>query len=178
MTTHDRWPAVGRVVRLFVLTWVLSWTPVMPAAAMPRSVPAVVIHVSDGDSLWVRTATAPRLELRLRDIDAPEICQAWGAQARDALQARVLGREVTLRGGGRDRYGRTLARLQLGDSDVGTWMVAQGHAWALRSGRGGVLRDEEDRARALRRGLHGQPGALRPGDFRRQHGPCERTAAR
>lgn len=47
----------------------------------------VVTHVSDGDTVWVEpTQGGEAQKIRLLGIDAPEICQAWGPQARDALQ--------------------------------------------------------------------------------------------
>ena len=139
-----------------------------------------VTHVSDGDSLWVQPADAAQapVEIRLVDIDAPEICQAWGREARAALQERVDGRAVAVRPVGRDGFGRTLARVALDGQDVGAWLVQEGHAWSQRTrwNRGPLVK-QETQARALRRGLHQEPGAIAPKEFRRQHGPCERGAA-
>ncbi|HSW20716.1 MAG TPA: hypothetical protein VLJ86_26060, partial [Ramlibacter sp.] len=44
---------------------------------------ATVTHVTDGDTVWVRPASggAP-IAVRLQGLDAPEICQAHGLQAR------------------------------------------------------------------------------------------------
>lgn len=151
-------------------------------APTPRQVTGTVTHVGDGDSLWVRSSGGERIEVRLRDIDAPEICQAWGPQARDALRALVHGRPVALVLHGRDRHRRWLGELHVRDGsgrdvDVAAVLVERGHAWSLRSGRGrGPLLAQERRARAARAGLHAQPGALLPQDFRRRHGPC--TAGR
>lgn len=148
------------------------------AAPAPRPLEATVTHVGDGDSLWARTADGARIEVRLRDIDAPEICQPWGVQARDALRALVQGRRVTLVLHGRDRHRRWLGELRTRDGsgrdvDVAAVLVERGHAWSLRRGRGtGPLLAQERRARAARTGLHAQPGAMLPRDFRRRHGPC------
>lgn len=141
------------------------------------TVQGVVTHVTDGDSLWVTPSGQPGIEVRLRDIDAPEICQAWGEEARRALEERVLGRTVVLRITGRDTYGRTLGHVQADGVDVGRSMVAEGHAWSTRTrwDRGPLVK-EERMADALRRGLHGQPGAMMPRDFRRGHGPCVANA--
>jgi endonuclease YncB( thermonuclease family) len=133
-----------------------------------------VTHVTDGDSLWVQpAATAATIEVRLVDIDAPEICQAWGAQARDALKRLVQGKTVTLHAVAKDQYGRTLARVALGTLDVNERLVLDGHAWSAR-GRGntGPLMAQERAARAAHRGLHAQDGAQFPSDFRRARGSC------
>jgi hypothetical protein len=141
-------------------------------------VQGIVTKVTDGDSLWVTPPGQPGIEVRLRDIDAPEICQVWGEEARRALEALVLGKIVVLRIAGRDTYGRTLGQVQAGDVDVARRMVEEGHAWSLRTrwDRGPLVK-EERMAGALRRGLHSQPGAVMPRDFRQGHGPCVAEAA-
>jgi endonuclease YncB( thermonuclease family) len=137
-----------------------------------------VTHVSDGDSLWVQpedTALKP-VEIRLADIDAPEICQPWGGQAREALKERVGGKTVGVRVVGRDGYGRTLARVLLEGQSVNAWLVSEGHAYSHRTRWDqGPLVKQEKVARTLRRGVHAHGGAMLPKDFRRSHGPCERA---
>ena len=147
-----------------------------PAAAAPpegRTVHGVVTKVTDGDSLWVTPPAQREVEVRLRDIDAPEICQVWGEEARRALAEWVLGKTVVLRFTGRDQHGRTLGYVQVDDVDVGLKMVEQGHAWSARTkwDRGPLVKQER-MAIALGRGLHGLPGAVMPRDFRQAHGPC------
>ena len=147
-----------------------------PAAAAPaegRTVHGVVTKVTDGDSLWIAPPAQREVEVRLRDIDAPEICQVWGEEARRALAEWVLGKTVVLRITGRDQHGRTLGYVEVDDVDVGPKMVEEGHAWSARTtwDRGPLVKQER-MAAALRRGLHGLPGAVMPRDFRQAHGPC------
>lgn len=135
---------------------------------------ALVTYVTDGDSLWVQPAApTAAIEVRLVDIDAPEICQEWGVQSRNALKAIVQGRSVTLQPVAHDHYGRTLARVIVDGVNVNERLVQEGHAWSTRGrwDRGPLMKDER-MARALRRGLHAQPGAVMPRDFRRTHGSC------
>jgi len=158
------------------LAVLVACTAAAPARGKPppsRSVEGVVTHVTDGDSLWVTPPGQRGIEVRLRDIDAPEICQAWGEEARRALEGLVLGRSVVLHIIGRDPHGRTLGHVAVDGLDVGRKMVEEGHAWSMRTrwDRGPLVK-EERMAGALRRGLHGQPGAVMPRDFRRGHGPC------
>ena len=142
---------------------------------------AVVTRVSDGDTLFVQPDDRGRkpLKVRLRDIDAPERCQAWGEEARAALAQRVLGRRVEIRPRSRDDWQRVIAALSLGDDDIGAWMVAEGHAWSTRW-RGAPARyaAEERAARAARRGVHAHAGAVEPWRFRSRHGPCTRGRSR
>jgi len=149
-------------------------------AATAQAFSGVVTHVSDGDTLWVRPDAQPDeprrkpVKLRLRGIDAPERCQAWGAQAKAALEARVLHRRVQVATKAKDDYDRLLTDLRLGDEDVSAWMVEQGHAWSHRyRRRDGPYGALERQARTARRGLFGERDAIEPRLFRQRHGPCE-----
>ncbi|MFZ2652498.1 MAG: thermonuclease family protein [Burkholderiaceae bacterium] len=137
-----------------------------------------VTLVTDGDTLWIRpdaghgNAGKPRA-FRLRGIDAPEICQPWGAQAKAALEARVLHRRVRLHSYATDDYRRSVATVEVDGVDIGAWMVGQGHAWNSRFGQSpGRYAAQEHAARIARRGLFARGDALEPHKFRKVHGPC------
>jgi endonuclease YncB( thermonuclease family) len=148
-----------------------------PAAGKGKGVQGVVSRVTDGDSLWVRLPDGKGVEVRLRDIDAPEICQPWGLDARKALAELVQDKVVTLQGGGRDGYGRTIGAVLVDELSVGPWMVENGHAWSVRSRWDqGPLVKQEKVARALARGLHAQAGAVQPWEWRRTRGACPAAA--
>ena len=135
---------------------------------------AKVTRVTDGDSLWLEPLSpgAP-VELRLEGIDAPEICQAWGPEAKRALAELVLGQQVSVKTVGRDTHGRTLGTVFLGTQNINKTLVQEGHAWSTRYkyDRGPYVADER-MARALSRGLNRDGGAVMPRDFRRLNGPC------
>ncbi len=162
------------------------------AAAAPdvSTLPWVTVtRVSDGDTVWVKFDGAKPFKLRLQGIDAPERCQAGGAEATAALSARVLRQRVRVETRAKDDYQRTLGNLYLADGagdgkdrvdgnargDVSAWLVSQGHAWSYRSQRsGGPYAAQEREARAQQRGLFADPAAIEPRVFRHTHGPCER----
>lgn len=136
---------------------------------------ARVTRVFDADTVWVQPATGGRWrKLRLDGVDAPEICQAMGVAARNALAAQLLEQAVTVRERAHDSYGRGLVVIEREGEDVNAWLVRTGWAWASRwRGRGAYVK-HEDQARAARRGLWVKGGAPEsPRDFRRRHGPCE-----
>lgn len=140
---------------------------------------AIVTHVTDGDTVWIELgAAAPgrpsgRIKVRIEGIDAPESCQTWGFQAREALRERLLGRAVQVQLHRQDVYARWLGQLRHEGEDIGAWMVARGHAWSYRYRRGrGPYEPEEERARAEGRGLFSQPSPIPPAAFRQSHGPC------
>jgi len=164
------------VAHLFTISLLLL-AGLAPAGAAPRAQPAplqgVVTQVSDGDTLRFTPAGQAPIVVRLANIDAPEICQAWGAEARRALTDLALNKTATLRPTGRDSYGRAVGVLVVDGVDVAQSLVEGGHAWSLR-GRNdvGPLVKQERMAKALNRGLHEGGAAIKPADFRRTHGPC------
>jgi micrococcal nuclease len=159
------------VLRRFVLPALLL---AFAATANARSLEGVVTHVTDGDTVWVRPAgAASAVQVRLQGLDAPEICQAFGAQARDALSARVLHRPVRVAVRATDVYGRTVGRVSLQGQDLGGWLVAGGYAWSAHyQRRAGPYAQEENAAREARRGLWAAPAPLEPRLFRKRHGSC------
>jgi endonuclease YncB( thermonuclease family) len=155
--------------------WAGAAAPASTAAAK-RPVPfdATVTRVVDGDSLWLLPVGGDTpVEVRVQDIDAPEICQSGGREARAALAELVAQKTLYVQPRGRDTHGRMLALLMVQGVDVGAWMVVEGHAWSIRTkwDRGPLVKQERV-AQSLRRGLWGVPGAVPPKDFRRSHGPC------
>ena len=155
----------------------LALPPAALAAAALPGILGTVTSVVDGDSLWVTPeAGGKAIEVRLAGIDAPEICQEHGVEARRFLAEQVLRQPVRLQpaGSGRDPYGRTLGRLFLGGVEVNRLLVEEGHAWSIRTkwDRGPYVAQER-MARALSRGLHkAGAAAIQPRDFRLRHGPC------
>jgi micrococcal nuclease len=152
----------------------LCWLS-LPAGAAAFG--AVVSRVTDGDTVWVRPEDGgPPQHVRIEGIDAPEICQAFGAQSREALMRQVLNRRVTVVPDGRDDYQRTVARLRLGRADVGRWMVKNGYAWSYRfRGDPGPYHREETRARSRQLGLWEARDPESPRDFRVRRGSCRQS---
>jgi micrococcal nuclease len=145
-------------------------------AALSRS--ARVVSVVDGDTIKVRV-DGHRETVRLIGIDTPESkrpntpveCGAKNAAA--AMKRLVAGRSVTLRRDPSqdavDRYGRTLAYVDLGGGrDAGETMIRSG--WATVYVYGDVpfvrVRAYRSAAAAAKRGGLGVDGAC-GGDFHR-----------
>jgi endonuclease YncB( thermonuclease family) len=155
--------------------WVLAFALLAAHGLHAATFHGMVTHVTDGDTLWVRPAGggAP-LELRLVDIDAPEGCQAHGAEARQALRERLLREPVRVRTQGTDSFQRQLARVEHRRQDVGAWMVRNGHAWSSTfRGKAGPHARLQAKAREERKGLWARPGALEPRSFRKRFGRCQ-----
>jgi len=89
-------------------------------------------RVVDGDTLRFVQPDGDLLTLRLLGVDAPESGQDGGAEAREFVAERVCGVEVALRSHGEDRYGRTVASIQVAGEDLGVMLVRSGLAWRVK----------------------------------------------
>ena len=140
----------------------------------PTELSGQVSRIVDGDTLWLKaTPDAEPVVIRIEGIDAPESCQTGGAQSTQALTQLALNRSVTVRIVARDEHARIVGKVFDGPVDVGDRMVRDGHAWSARYkyDRGPYV-SEERMAVALKRGLHAEPGAVMPRDFRQRNGEC------
>ena len=134
----------------------------------------IVTHVSDGDTVWVQPLLGGEVyKVRLWGIDAPEICQPWGPQARTALHEALQGQVVEVRACTRDSYGRLLAQLTRQGNDVGAWMVGQGYAWSYSyKSNPGPYEALQRQAQTQHLGLFSEARVLQPRWFRRRYGAC------
>ena len=88
-----------------------------------------MVSVHDGDSLRVKTANGTE-RIRLSGIDAPELEQPLGLQARSMTERLTLGQKVVLHEQGCDRYGRTVAEvINAHGVNVNQALVKTGMAW-------------------------------------------------
>lgn len=84
----------------------------------------------DGDTIYVGDEA-----IRIVGLDAPETYQARceserqrGHRATEHLRYLLDAGHIAIRRQGRDRYGRTLARVYVDGHDVARLMIAAGHA--------------------------------------------------
>jgi micrococcal nuclease len=144
--------------------------------AQAKTFQGIVTYVSDGDTLWIEVDPQSKpIKVRLQGIDAPEICQAWGRESRDALKAHLLKQSVSLNTRAKDDYDRALGRVAFRGEDVGAWLVKNGHAWSYHYRRDpGPYVSEEAYAKKARLGLWAQAGAQEPREFRKKNGACQK----
>ena len=114
------------------------------------------------------TAAAAPVEIRLAGIDALEIAQAYGQEARESLERLVLGKSVMVVEEGRGYHGRRLAWLFLDGLNVNLALAREGWAWHYRRySRDQQLAAAEARAREAGAGLWQDPDPIPPWEFRR-----------
>lgn len=134
-------------------------------AASPSEVK--VVRVVDGDTIVVRRGKE-REKVRVLLVDTPETVkpgvkpQCYGRKASAFTDRMVDRRRVTLKYDRelRDRYGRTLAYVELGDRDLGAELVAAGLArvkvYPPNKARARQYKRLERKARQARVGLWGR----------------------
>jgi endonuclease YncB( thermonuclease family) len=127
-----------------------------------------VVRVADGDTLDVLVYRRP-VRVRLAQIDAPEMRQAFGRQARQTLVSLTFRQNVTVIEGGHDRYGRIVGTVYVGRVNVNRELVRRGMAWASRYhfGDPALIRIEAE-ARRQKRGLWANPYPAPPWNFRKR----------
>lgn len=97
-----------------------------------RGCGAATLLVWDGDSFLLDHPGRRREKIRIENIDAPEIdarCQAeseGARQAKEELASLLKGNVIHLARMRFDRYGRHLARLRIGEADIGETLIARG----------------------------------------------------
>ena len=150
---------------------------------------AKVVAVLDGDTvLVVHKAVGQRagglMKIRLAEIDAPEVGhagmggqppnsqkeQVYGAASRSTLKEMVWHRQVRVRAQAVDKYGRTVAQLEVDGLSVNEEMVKRGMAWEYshyHSDRRYIALQQE--AQQAGRGLWARNDPIPPWIWRKQH---------
>ena len=126
-----------------------------------------VVSVADGDTITV-LREREQVRVRLVEIDAPENAQAFGSRSRQSLSDLCFNKTAKLENKGKDRYGRTLARVICDGADANAEQVRRGMAWVYDryvTDRG--LYSIQDEARAAKRGLWADVRPVPPWEWRR-----------
>lgn len=127
-----------------------------------------VVGIADGDTLTALGSDLQQVKCRLYGIDAPEKKQAFGQASKLSLSQLSFGRTAQIDIVGRDRYGRSICRIEVGGIDVNKEQIARGMAWMYRRyAKDAAYSDAETAARAGRVGIWREAEPVPPWDFRR-----------
>ena len=122
-----------------------------------------VVRVHDGDTITLVGADGLEISVRLRGIDAPELGQPYGFEAKQALQELFKTGTVSVSQTKKGKYGRYVADVYLGDSWINQTMVDEGHAWCDQvNSSNRQLYSAEQEAKAQRKGLWALPAPEPP----------------
>lgn len=96
----------------------------------PSRIEGVVTSVHDGDTVTVDSPASGVVKVRLEGIDAPELSQLYGPEARAALSEAVLNRAVNVTFDKQDQYGRYVGAVFTSDCGYTNLnLVRIGLAW-------------------------------------------------
>ena len=132
------------------------------SSAKAQMVGGRVINVKDGDSVDMILSNGIPIQVRLANIDAPELDQPMGVMAKAFLSNFALGKFKRVIISGRDQYGRYIGNME-GDQ---TWsinylLVKNGLAWHYKQYSNDIrYAQAEQQAQAQRAGLWG--GGIQP----------------
>ncbi|WP_374515971.1 thermonuclease family protein [Niveibacterium sp.] len=133
-----------------------------------------VVGVHDGDTITVLSADQVQHKIRLAGIDAPELGQAWGKNARQTLSGLVFGHQVEVVTSKRDRYQREVGKVLRAGTDINLAVLDAGMAWWYREyakeqapGDRAVYSRAEANAARDQRGLWADRDPVPPWEWRR-----------
>ena len=128
------------------------------------------VGVADGDTATVQVGENHQIKVRLECIDAPERNQDFGKDAKQKLSDLILDKDVSLDISTTDKYGRSVAKVNVGGTDANLEMVRSGLAWhdVKYSPDAIDFSNAEKEAREQKIGLWSQPTPTPPWDWRKR----------
>ena len=141
---------------------------VMSLALNAQTIQGKVVRVSDGDTITILDEARVESKIRLNRIDAPEKRQAFGEASRKYLATMVAGKSVKVEWAKKDKYGRILGDVFVGEVNVNLRMVQGGMAWHFkRFDDTPIYAQAENEARAKKIGLWRDANPIPPWEFRK-----------
>ncbi|NDD52981.1 thermonuclease family protein [bacterium] len=133
----------------------------------PETISGKVISITDGDTIKI-LVQKQQITIRLNAIDAPEIGQPFGQKSKQALSSLIGEKIVSVDVVDRDRYGRSVGNVRIGERLINEEMVRDGWAWHFKKySKSKMLDDLEADAREAKRGLWSDSQAPEaPWDYR------------
>ena len=149
---------------------ILSLVLLFPHYVLSEEYEAVVLKVIDGDTIYIKSDNG-RKKVRLRHIDAPEIRQSYGKEAKIFLDKQIDGKKIIVNSDYKDRYGRDIGDIFVYNNDeaiyINAKLIKSGHAWVYKSYRKNTyLMNLENFARENMLGLWKDKSAIEPWEFR------------
>lgn len=128
-----------------------------------------VVKIADGDTLTV-LVNKRQVRVRLDAIDAPEHRQAFSKRSRQSLTDMCAAKQARVEDRGRDRYGRTIGRVNCAGIDVNSEQLRRGMAWVFTRyvPTGSPYYELEAYARLRQLGLWADPRPIAPWEWRKQ----------
>ena len=88
----------------------------------------LVVQVHDADT-YTLLVNGKLQNVRLENVDAPELKQHYGTNARDSVKALIEGKIVAATFGNNDLYGRKLVSICINGQALDSILISHGYAW-------------------------------------------------
>jgi endonuclease YncB( thermonuclease family) len=139
---------------------------VASAIAIASPYPVTFISSHDADTCKVIFNGSPTT-VRLALLDAPELKQEYGPEAKAKLNSLLYKKTLTLSARGTDKYRRTVGVLFADGKDVNAELVRAGYAWSY---YGKTYLPLQLEAQKAKRGLwKSKNPIIPPWEFRAEH---------
>ena len=134
---------------------------------------AIVLKVIDGDTIYIKSDSG-RKKVRLRHIDAPEIRQPYGEEARMFLDNELNDKRIIVNSDYKDRYGRDIGDIFIYNENesiyINAKLIKSGNAWVYKTYRKNMyLMNLENFARDNKLGLWRDKSPIKPWEFRKKN---------
>ena len=110
------------------IKYIISLSLLLIANLCVSQVQAKVVQVKDGDTYVLKVKDSMKV-IRLLNVDAPELDQAWGLQVQDEVRKLMLGKYVNYEYVKTDFYQRELGRIKIGKKSLDSLLIKNGWAW-------------------------------------------------
>jgi endonuclease YncB( thermonuclease family) len=135
-----------------------------------RYITGRVVSVDDGDTCTVLDREGIRHRVCLYGLDAPERGQANWERAKEALARKIAEKEIRFETVEKDREGRELCHLYLGNRHINLEQVREGYGWHhTERERIREFAEAERDARDHQRGLWVDRHPVEPWKYRAEH---------
>ena len=137
-------------------------------AALPalgaESFTGQVADVSDGDTLVIGNGGRVRV-VQLAGVDAPELTQEYGKDARDYVKELTKGKKVTVEVLESKSSTSLVAKVTVDGKDLAASLVESGLAWS-EQGSSADLHSAQEKAKSGKQGLWAGTNPTPPWDYR------------
>ena len=124
-----------------------------------------VTDASDGDTIVVGSGGRVRV-VQLAGIDAPELTQDFGDDAREFVKSMTKGKKVTVEILESKSKTNLVAKVSVDGKDLAAALVEAGLAWS-ETGSSADLKTAQEKAKSGKQGLWASTNPTPPWDFRK-----------
>lgn len=149
-----------------LLLLVFLFSPILLSA---HTLKGKIIRVSDGDTVVVLDSNNTQHRVRLDGIDCPEKGQPFGTKATNFVKELTSQSEyVVVEWEKKDRYGRILGVLYVGDINVNEKLLENGLAWHYKHfNKDQKLADLEQQAKDKKLNIWSEKNPIEPYQWRK-----------